>query len=66
MVDAMREELKELQPVLREKAAKNKDLLLRVTTEQEQATEVMHQVKEEEAEVKRSAAETQAMKDDAQ
>ena len=66
MVDAMREELKELQPVLREKAAVNKDLLLRVTTEQEQATEVMIQVKEEEADVKRSAAETQAMKDDAQ
>ncbi|KAK3243833.1 hypothetical protein CYMTET_46533 [Cymbomonas tetramitiformis] len=66
MVDSMRVELNELQPVLKEKTEITKQLLVQVTADQEEAVKVRDVVLTEEAEVQKSAAQTQAIWDDAE
>ena len=65
VVEEMRVQLGELEPVLKEKAAATAELLLQVQKDQEQADAVKKVVSEEEAVVKSQANETQALADDA-
>ena len=66
VVDKMKKELNELQPILKEKSEATGELIKQVEKDREAAEKVKEVVGKEEASVKKSTAETQALKDDAQ
>ncbi|XRB20985.1 dynein heavy chain [Pseudoscourfieldia marina] len=66
VVDTLRDEITRMQPILAEKAEATAVLLVQVNKDKEEAEKVKAVVAVEEAEVKKSTAETQAIKDDAE
>ncbi|QDZ24237.1 heavy chain of dynein [Chloropicon primus] len=66
VVDTMKEELNKLQPILKDKSESTTKLIAEVEGEKAEAEKVKKVVSAEAAEVDKSTAETQAIKDDAQ
>jgi len=66
MIDKMKIDLGELQPVLEEKSKATAELMIQVNKDKAEAQIVKERVAADEAMVKVQAAETQAIKDDAQ
>lgn len=66
MVDGLKEELKALQPVLKQKAVEAEDLLKKVNVEKKEAEKVRVNVEAEEQVVKKQAHEAGELQADAQ
>ncbi|KAK5640059.1 hypothetical protein RI129_010870 [Pyrocoelia pectoralis] len=66
IIDAMKEELTAMEPILAEKSVAIAKLMVTLTAQQEQADKVRTVVKADEDSAKTKAAETQAIADDAQ